>query len=417
MLGRPHESRPGIPEAWQEMPLRQVVAEMGDGGTPPRSEPSYFGGQIPWIVITDIDRHISRTEEQLTDAGLSACSAKLWPEGAVILSTGATVGNVGITRVPAATKQGITGIVTKKERLQPEFLAAVLSASRAILRSLAQGSTIQEIRPPALGTLQILLPPLREQQKIATILSSVDDAIAATRKVIVQTKRVKQGLLRTLMTRGIGHSRFKKTEMGEIPEAWQVVPLRALARKITDGTHQPVETIANGPVPFLYVSCIRDGRIAIDSAASVSEETYVEISPGREAFPGLVLYTAVGSYGHAAVVQDKRRLAFQRHIAYIAPDVNEVLSGYLANFLNSDRGRREADRLAVGNAQKTVTLRDLRKFRIPLPPLKEQAEILVALQAIQQEEELCRAQVAGLEKTKRGLLQDLLTGRVRVQPD
>ncbi|MDZ7778956.1 MAG: restriction endonuclease subunit S [Gemmatimonadota bacterium] len=72
---------------------------------------------------------------------------------------------------------------------------------------------------------RLLLPPLPEQRKIAAILSSVDDAIAATRKVIEQTERVKQGLLQTLMTRGIGHTRFKQTEIGEIPEEWEVVTL------------------------------------------------------------------------------------------------------------------------------------------------------------------------------------------------
>ena len=78
------------------------------------------------------------------------------------------------------------------------------------------------------GKIVAPIPPRTEQRKIAAILSSVDDAIAATRKVIEQTKLVKQGVLQTLMSRGIGHIRFKKTRGGEIPKDWEVVRLSRL---------------------------------------------------------------------------------------------------------------------------------------------------------------------------------------------
>ena len=76
----------------------------------------------------------------------------------------------------------------------------------------------------------LLLPPLPEQTKIAAILSSVDEAIAATQSVIDQTRKVKQGLLQDLLTRGIGHTRFKQTEIGEIPEAWEVKRLDSVVK-------------------------------------------------------------------------------------------------------------------------------------------------------------------------------------------
>jgi type I restriction enzyme, S subunit len=100
-----------------------------------------------------------------------------------------------------------------------------------------------------LAEFDVLVPPLPEQQKIAAILSSVDDAIAATRKAIEQTKRVKQGLLQTLLTRGIGHTRFKKTEIGEIPEEWAVVAFKELF-SLRSGKPRP-ELSEDGKVPVM----------------------------------------------------------------------------------------------------------------------------------------------------------------------
>ena len=92
---------------------------------------------------------------------------------------------------------------------------------RSRLLTLGQGSTFDAINGADLRNLPVPLPPLAEQRKIAVILTSVDEAIQATEAVIAQTRRVKEGLLQELLTKGIGHTRFKQTEIGEIPEGWE----------------------------------------------------------------------------------------------------------------------------------------------------------------------------------------------------
>jgi type I restriction enzyme S subunit len=137
------------PEGWESRRVGELIINIGDGGTPRRDNPSYFGGDIPWVVIQDIKPLITVTKNSLTKEGLDACSAKLWPKNAVILSTGATIGEVGIAGVPLATKQGITGMVCK-EYVIPKFLYYLLQQKKQYLQTLAQGSTIREVRPPIL---------------------------------------------------------------------------------------------------------------------------------------------------------------------------------------------------------------------------------------------------------------------------
>lgn len=108
-------------EGWETKPLGAVIKNIGDGGTPNTNKKEYFGGAIRWVVIQDIKNNISETKTTLTQLGLDSCSAKLWPAESVILSTGATIGKVGIAKVPLATKQGIHGIVCETE-LSSSFL-------------------------------------------------------------------------------------------------------------------------------------------------------------------------------------------------------------------------------------------------------------------------------------------------------
>jgi type I restriction enzyme S subunit len=135
---------------------------------------------------------------------------------------------------------------------------------------------------------------------------------------------------------------------------------------------------------------------------------------GRDVGKGTVLYTAVGSYGFAAMVPDDREFAFQRHIAYITPDFARIDPRFLTSFLNSPLTKAQADRVALGNAQKTITLSMLSGLLVVLPSRTEQqaiAQMLETYDAIIQHEQERRDK---LHKIKPGLANDLLTGRVRV---
>ncbi|MGQ3354437.1 MAG: restriction endonuclease subunit S [Phreatobacter sp.] len=148
--------------------------------------------------------------------------------------------------------------------------------------------------------------------------------------------------------------------------------------RISDGTHQSPSWATSG-IPFIFVSNIRNGSVHFDTDKFVSELEFRKLTRSCPIDPGDVLYTAVGSYGHAAVVPEGKAFVFQRHIAHLKLRHDLVDANYLSRMLETPPVRRQADKLARGVAQKTVTLSSLRSLEIPLPPLDEQKRIAAIL--------------------------------------
>lgn len=269
----------------------------------------------------------------------------------------------------------------------------------------------------ALGSLRVLLPPLPEQKKIAAILSSVDDAIAATRKVMEQTEQVKKGLLQTLMTRGIGHTRFKKTEIGEIPEEWEVVEVDELCETISVGiVVRPAALYVEAGVP-----CIRSANITPDG---IRDENWVYISPESNRVhsksmlrAGDVVVIRSGDPGKAAVIPPELDRCNAIDVVFARPRRTSIRPEFLAAFMNSELGRRQVVERRGGLAQKHLNVGAIKRMRLALPGTEEQEKITQVTQGLRDSAQDSSRNLTQLHTLKRGLLQDLLTGRVRVTPD
>ncbi|MBN3873427.1 restriction endonuclease subunit S [Nostoc sp. JL33] len=415
-----------IPKDWISCNLKDVINNIVGGGTPSRSRSDYWFGDIPWASVKDFKDDVQvlyQTEEYITKNGLINSASNIIEAGIPLICTRMAVGRAVIAVVPVAINQDLKALYPS-DKINSTYLLVLLNFYRQKLASLAIGSTVKGIRIDELLSLHINVPPIPQQQQITRILDTVDKAIAQTETLIAKYKRVKTGLMQDLLTRGIDENgqlrdpkthKFKRSPLGMIPDEWNIVTLDTLCNKITDGSHQSVKTSDHG-VPFLYVSCIRDGKILWEETSKISEETYTLISKGREPLPGLILYTAVGSYGHAALVRDDKKFSFQRHIAYILPDPKKINSEYLTFWLNTNQSKQYADQVAIGNAQKTVTLGEITKFPILVPKIKEQnyiVEIITKIDKYLTHEENYKKK---LQVQKTGLMQDLLTGKTSVKP-
>ncbi|MBF9019870.1 hypothetical protein HKCCA1058_04080 [Rhodobacterales bacterium HKCCA1058] len=182
---------------WEEVALGDVIKEIGDGGTPDTKNPDYFGGKIPWVVIEDISEKIEKTKTTITELGLRKSSAKIWPKGSLILSTGATIGRVGIAQTDVTTKQGICGIILN-EGVNYKFIFYVLTWSSPWFLRMAQGNTIKEVRASTVKKMTFGLPSGEEQKKIASVLSALDAKIQNTSSQIEQMETFKKGLLQQM---------------------------------------------------------------------------------------------------------------------------------------------------------------------------------------------------------------------------
>ena len=272
-------------------------------------------------------------------------------------------------------------------------------------------TTFAHLTREKLARIPVAVPPLPEQRKIAAILSSVDEAIQATQAVIDQTRRVKEGLLQDLLTRGIGHTRFKQTEIGEIPESWDVVLLDTVAER--GSGHTPDKKHPeywNGDI--WWVSLADSHRLdAVFVSETTSKITPLGIANSSAVLhpEGTVFVSRDASVGRSAIAAVP--LAVSQHfIAWrCGPSLNNLFLYYLLQ-----KHKRRFEQIAAGSTIKTIGLGYFKAFRIPLPAIVEQDRIATTLFALDQAMWGHEQHLSLVQRVKAGLLQDLLTGRVRV---
>ncbi len=299
------------------------------------------------------------------------------------------------------------------------YLIAGGEVQAAITDAVAGTTGLKNISLEMLRGYPLALPPLPEQKKIAAILSSVDEAIQATQAVIDQTRRVKEGLLQDLLTRGIGHTRFKQTEIGEIPEGWEVRSLSGLAEFVTSGSRGWSEFYAESGALFIRITNLSRESIEID----LSKPQYVALPPGssegtrtrlRE---GDVLVSITADLGIIGLVgSDLGEAYVNQHIALIRLDGRGSVPAFVAYYLASTAGQKQFGLRNDAGAKAGLTLPSVRSVRVPVPSVAEQEAIVQQIRATEVEVAQCEAAAKLLAGVKAGLLTDLLTGKVRVTP-
>lgn len=276
------------------------------------------------------------------------------------------------------------------------------------------GSTRSKLNQKDLRRLPICLPPLPEQKKIAEVLSSVDEAIAATKAVIDQTKQVKKGLLQTLLTKGIGHNKFKQTELGGIPESWEVKKLSEIARVI-DCKHRTPKYYDEG-FPIVRPRDVKEGPLELSNCIKTSEEEYLDLIEPHKPEQGDIVFSRNATFGIGAIVESEQLFAIGQDVCIIH---GCTLSGSLLFYIiNSPVVQNQLKKLSSGSTFKRINLKDIRNLLLPEVPPQEQGNIVKRLRAIDNFSMAETSKLKQLEIVKSGLMADLLTGRKRVEvPD
>ncbi len=212
-----------IPEDWQVVKIKNV-AKTSSGGTPSRNNKEYFKGSMPWVKTGELtNKYLKKTEECISKLAIKNSSAKVFPKGTILMAMyGATIGKMSILNIDASCNQACCSIVPDKSKASMEYVYYALEYRKPFLISMGSGGAQPNISQQIIKVFEIPFPEIVEQEKIAEILSTVDDAIKKTDAIIQETQQLKKGLMEKLFTEGIGHTRFKKTKIGRIPEEWNV---------------------------------------------------------------------------------------------------------------------------------------------------------------------------------------------------
>ena len=169
------------------VPLGEI-AEIVSGATPKTGDESLWGGEILWATPADLSKlegpYIGSTPRTITEAGLKSCAAQVLPAGSVLLSSRAPIGHVAINTQPMATNQGFKSLVPKPDVVDAKYLYHWLRANTSYLQGLGNGATFKEISKAVVSKVEVPLPPLDEQRRIATILDQANDIRTKHRQVV-----------------------------------------------------------------------------------------------------------------------------------------------------------------------------------------------------------------------------------------
>jgi len=325
----------------------------------------------------------------------------------ILISVRAPVGELNIANTDCCIGRGVGSI--RPLSANRNFIYYTLLNERNSLAYVSQGSTFDAINGKELRNLSLLIPSLPEQEKIAAILSSVDDAIQATQAVIDQTRRVKHGLMQQLLTRGIGHTRFKQTEIGEIPEEWLEGTFGDYLKEIKGGgtPSRKKPTYWGGTIPWASVKDL-NGVYLRNTEEYITQEG-LNNSASNLIPAGAVIIATRMALGK--VVRFSCDVAINQDLKALFPK-KELSSDYLFYWLLLQASLIET--LGAGSTVKGIRLETLRALKLMLPPIDEQKKIVAILTGVDEALNIEQDKMLQLHKIRKGLLQDLLTGRMRV---
>ncbi|PEU01732.1 hypothetical protein CN527_10240 [Bacillus cereus] len=406
-----------LPTNWEVRRIKDVC-DTTSGGTPSRSKAAYYDlGTIPWIKTGELrHKYIFETEEKITEVALQQSSAKLVPKNSVLMAMyGATIGKTSINKIEATTNQACCAMISKG-KLEPEFLYYVLSSNKDKIVALSAGGAQPNISQQIIREIEIPFPPQEEQQKIVSILTSVDEAIEKTEAIIEQTEKVKKGLMQQLFTKGIGHTKFKKTEIGEVPEEWEVLKVQDIALKVTDGEHKTPNRTTFGEL-LLSARNVKNNMLDLSNVDYVSQEELEKITKRCNPEEGDILISCSGTVGRVCVVPKGIKFGLVRSVALVKSDKGTANSNFLMYVLQSHKLQEQMRMNQSQLAQANLFLRDINALKIPFPSLKEQEKIAGIIGSLDLKLTAETRKIEKLSKIKKGLMQSLLTGKVRVKAD
>ena len=282
---------------------------------------------------------------------------------------------------------------------------------RRLTFKLAQGSTRYNISKNKLVEELIHVPPLNEQQKIAEILSTVDEQIEQTDQLIEKTKELKKGIVQHLLKKGIGHTEYKQSKLGEIPRGWKIKKISEIAS--VNPENIPTSTPDSSMIKYIDIESVNNGRL------SGFKQLFFKDAPSRAkriVKKNDIILSTVRPYlkAFAKVNIDDTNLICSTGFAVIRVD-KHIDSEFIYQFIFTDLFLEQLLREMRGSSYPAVNSSDVSSALCVVPPLEEQQKIAEILSSIDEEIDGYQKEKAKYEELKKGLMQQLHTDKKRVK--
>jgi type I restriction enzyme S subunit len=386
-----------LPDGWVRQDLQEVaILERGKFSARPRNQPEYFGGDIPFVQTGDVAKangRLTKFSQTLSPIGMSY--SRTFPKRTLLFTIAANIGDVALTEFEVACPDSVVGI-TAKNGNSVEWLKYFLQFRKKALDGLAPQNAQKNLSLDRLRPFTVTVPPLPEQKKIAAILSTWDRAIELTEKLIATKQKRKQALMQQLLTGNVRLPGFETT-------TWKSCHLGDVAKNSTRRNGASTEQ------SIVYSVTNSVGMIPMDEGViGESIERYKTVS--RFDFAYNPMRINVGSIamwnGDEDVLVSPDYVVFQ-----CGPKLD---AEFLEHFRKTHYWSHFVTRAGGGSVRVRIYFKDLAAMKLNLPPLEEQKAITSVLNTQNKELKLLEAKRDYLRELKKGLMQQLLTGKVRV---
>ena len=398
------------------------IGSWSAGTTPSRTNPDYYGGDVPWLKTGDLnDGTVTSVPEYITDVALQKTSVRLNPAGSVLMAMyGATIGKLGILAIPMTTNQACCACIPYDGMLN-KYLFYFLMGNRLNFIKMGEGGAQPNISKEKIVNFPIAIPPLAEQQRIVAkleeILPLIDRYEAAWNKLEEFNKRFPVDMQKSILQmaiqgklveqrpeEGTGEELFQQIQTEkqtlikagkikkekplpeiaedeipfDIPESWKWVRFSDVL-DVRDGTHDTPKYVTSG-IPLVTSKNLVDGGIDFETTKLISIEDAQAINMRSAVDDGDILFAMIGTIGNPVLVKKDREFCIKNMALFKAINQELISMEYLLLFLQNEQ--HVMKKKASGGVQSFVSLKFLRNYLLPLPPAAEQKRIVAKLEEI-----------------------------------
>lgn len=367
-----------IPTSWETTKLGEVLLSIVGGGTPSKSNASYYKGNIPWMSVKDMNKNIlNDTVDHISEEAVKNSSTNIIPAGIPIIATRMGLGKIVVANFNSAINQDLKALFPSSGINRNYLINWYRSIARKI-EELGTGTTVKGIRLEVLNSLEFPLPSLAEQkvisEKLDILLAQIESSKARLESIPDILKTFRQSILSAAMSGKLTEE--WRTANGFISNNWDQVLAADVCLKITDGEHQTPKRQAQGRI-LLSAKNIRDGFIDYDNHDLISAEDFKKCLKRCHAEVNDVLIVSVGAtIGRAAIKKDDIEFALVRSVGLFKIDPEKIIGEYLLYSLKSQKIQNFISESSRGNAQQTLSIKAMSSIPLDLPPLVEQKEIV-----------------------------------------
>ena len=424
---------------WQDTTIGAVCLKVFSGGTPTSTNPSYYGGAIPWLRTKEVNYgKVFDTEQHITELGLENSSAKLVPVNSVIVAmygNGDTAGRVAVNKIPLTTNQACCNLVVDPAKADFRFVYYFLMGRYQELVDLKNGGAQQNLNGQLIKAFPFCAPDVCEQSAIANVFESLDDRITLLRETNTTLEAIAQALFKSWFvdfdpvrakmedrapesmdeaTAALFPDSFEESAVGLVPRGWAYAAIRDVVEGVYDGPHATPPEVDAGPV-FLGIKNLTGTALDLGEIRHIAEAQWQQWTRRVEPKGGDIVFSYEATLGFFALIPEGLRCCLGRRLALIRPKpIRGAGHFWFHQFVAAPFQRLLTKHTIQGATVNRIALKEFPSYGVLNPPLSLQVEFDMAVAPLWAKIHDNQRQAQTLATLRDTLLPRLISGQLRL---